>query len=86
MHFYIKLGLPTKFPSQADKEICIEIKQTELSSNRKWPFFPGHNYYYSVHSAIIFRMGITHQLLLPCIVHISSTLSNSIVFCSYSLF
>lgn len=40
MHFYIKRSLLTKFLSQTDKEIWIEIKQTEVSSNRSGPLFP----------------------------------------------
>lgn len=72
MHFYIKRSLPTNFLSQTDKEIWIEIKQTEVSSNRSGPLFAScRNYHFSVH--IIYPLGITNQLLLPCFVHISST-------------
>lgn len=38
--FYFKLTLPTKFPPLPDKEIWIELNQTEVSNNRKWSFFP----------------------------------------------
>lgn len=36
--FYFKLRLQTKFHSQADKEIGIELNQIEVSNNGKWSF------------------------------------------------
>lgn len=39
MHFYFKLRLQTKFHSQTDKEIWIELNRIEVSNNGKWSFF-----------------------------------------------
>lgn len=71
--FYFKLCLQTKFHSQTDKEIWIELNQIEVNHNGKWSFFsPPSNDYHSILGAIIFQKGITNQLSLQCIVHFIS--------------
>lgn len=70
LHFYLKLCLQTKFHSQTDKEIWIELNQTEVNNNGKWSFFSSHNYYHSSLIAIIFLKGITNQLSLHRIVRL----------------